>query len=244
MVSSRFKRNYLFSLKERKDFLLSTSVMTLVFFFFFAKVSWGQEEIAVGFIISKLVMLWLITAVVLFIGIYVAKRFAIIKGYTAKYEAWRNGLLIGFVISFISYGLLPLLFPGIITIKRIERHRHGKFFPGENKRHISWTLMSTLFSFFLITMFMHILYFITNLEFFYYAMVIPAFIACFATLPFNNNIGIHLYYTRKYWYFFFLFFAILLAVFVALKMFFAVLFAMLGMFIIYFLTKKITSKLM
>lgn len=244
MVSRRFQRNYSFTWKEKKDFLLSSTIMALVFFFFFARVSWAQQEVTVYTVVSKFVMLWLLVAATLYIGIYVGKYFAIKKGYTAHYSAWRNGLLIGFVVSFITYGFLPLLFPGLLTLTRIERHRHGKLFPGENKREISSMLMSVLFVFFLLAIVMHMTYFVTGMQFFYYAMVVPAFIACFAALPFNNNIGLHLYYTRKNWYFFFLFFAILLAIFVALKMFFAVLFAMIGMLLIYLISKKILKQIM
>ncbi|MEA3414158.1 MAG: hypothetical protein U9Q99_01385 [Nanoarchaeota archaeon] len=242
MSSNRFKRNYDFSLKEKKDFLITTSVLTLVFFFLFSRISWMNQEATIFLVVSKIIILWLITALILFMMIFIAKKTAIKKAYTAKYSAWKNGLFIGFVISFISYGFLPLLFPGLITINRIERLRHGKLFPGENTKHISFILIMVFFYLFITTIISQLLFFIFKVELFYYFATIAALIAAFSALPFNNNIGLHLFRVNKQKYFFVLFFSILLAVFVLLKMILALVFAVLGTMLIYFLTKKLISK--
>jgi len=243
MVSSRFKRNFSITLQEKKDFFLTNLVLTLIFFFLFKNLLWLHEEVSVFFIISKLVLLFIITGVVLALAIFVAKRYAIIHGYTAHYYSWKNGLLIGFVLSFLSYGFLPVLFPGVITLKRIERHRHGKLYPGENLHEIFWMILFVESTFFLIAIISSFLFFITNIVLFYYFMIIASIIAFFSLLPFNNNLGSHFFFSKRFIYFFFLFFSFFLSLFLLLRLYYAVLFAIIIMLIVYFLSKNILKKI-
>lgn len=243
MVSSRIKRNLKFSKKEKIDILLTSTVSSFVLFFLFVITLWKDKEATGGFILSKVVILWFISLGLIYLIVYVGKITAIKLGYTAQYTAWKNGLLIGFVISFISYGVIPLLFPGLLTITRIERHRHGKLFPGENKVGIARVLFTALLSLLLVSLFASFIYFITKIEFFYYIMSAAAILLFFSLIPVNNNIGIHLFYSRKELYFLFFFFSLFFAVFTVLKLFFALILALIVGLIVYHLAKKVFVKI-
>jgi hypothetical protein len=126
-----------------------------------------------------------------------AKALAIYNKYTAHYKSYTLGLLVGFVISFISYGFLPIIFPGNIDLKIIERLRHGHVFPGENKKEIFKILSRTLLFVLILTSTLHLIYNTTNLIFFKYGYLIGAVIMMFAVLPTPDNIGIFLFYSNK-----------------------------------------------
>jgi len=221
---------------------MSSSVITIIIFFHFIKLLWLREEVTLFFIISKLVTLFIVTSLVLAGGIFVAKYFAISKGYTATYYSWKNGLLIGFVLSFITYGFLPIIFPGNLIMNRIERHRHGKLYPGENLHEIKWMIIFTELALFFIAIFSSLFYFTTHISLFYYFMTIASLIAFFSLLPFNNNLGLHFFHANRMLYFFFLFFSFFLALFLMLRMYYALILSLASVMIVYFLTKKLLRK--
>ena len=239
MSSIKDSRRVSFSLEEKKDLLLTSAISSLIIFFLFVKLLWLHEEVKLTFIIFKIISLFFTVATILFLGLYVGKRVSLAKGYTAKYSSWKNGLLIGFVLSFISYGFIPLLFPGIIILNRIERQRHGKLYPGENLHEISFVIMFIEFTFVIISMIASLLFFSTHAELFYYFMTIAPLIAFFSLLPFNNNLGSHFFFSKPKLYFFFLFYTFFLTIFMFLRLYYAVILSSIGMILIYLLVRKI-----
>jgi len=188
------KRYFIFDKKEQKDYLITTLLFTLIIFFFiwrttdFSSLNQGLKHLLLIFINVGFFML---------LFIFSAKALAIFYFYTAKYSSWLNGLLVGFVVSFISYGLIPMAFPGKIEIQVIDRLRHGRLFFGENKREISFVLTKTLFIIVLASLITKQLFISSNILFFKYSYIIGTTLALMAILPLPDNLGSHLFYVNR-----------------------------------------------
>lgn len=191
------KRHFKIEQKEIMDWIISSFITGLVIFFFVWRVTdYNINSGIIAFISIILSAFFMIGMFFIF-----AKAIAIKNRYTAHYKSYKIGLLVGFVISFISYGFLPIIFPGNIEVKIIERLRHGRVFPGENKREINYILKSTLIWMLILTALIKIIYSSTNLILFKYGYLIGAVIMMFAILPLPDNLGIILFYTNRFSYY-------------------------------------------
>lgn len=166
-----------------------------------------------------------------------AKSIAIWKKYTAEYKSWLDGLLIGFVVSFISYGFLPILFPGVIEVKTIERLRHGRVFPGENKKEISFILTGTTYAMILLTIIFQNLFKSTTFIFFKYGLIISALILFFSILPLPHNLGLHLFFVNRKRYYFVFFLVLIFCLTILLKSSYSLLIAIIAGIIFFFIAK-------
>ena len=199
-LENRLKRNFTFNSAEKHEFIFSTIVVTIILFMFM----WRTTDYTILTGIKDLILAGTITLISLFIFVGGIKFFAIEKGYVATYNYWIGGLMGGFLVSFIAYGYLPIVFPGILTLKSNDRLKHGRVFIGENKVDVFWILASGLVTTILFSFTLLLIYSITQIEMFYYAALLNAFIAFFATLPFPNNIGLHMFYMKRQTYYLFL----------------------------------------
>lgn len=236
------KRYFSIDHNEKKNIMITTGVFTIITFFFFAKIVLGTQKITSQAILKNLIATAFFSLLSILILISVSKVVAIQRGCKANYKMWLNGLLISLVISFLSAGFVPVLFPGIIEIKTIRRLRHGGVFYGENRGDILASLITPLGVLLIISLFMQILYESTQVQFFYYGMIIPALIVFFSMLPFNNNFGLFIFRLRKDIYFllfiFSFFFAILMIINISYGIFIAI-----GLFLItWLLIRKYISK--
>jgi hypothetical protein len=204
MVSSKLmKRYFSFSTTEKKELLVTTIIFSFILFFF----AWNTTNYTIISGILDFIQFFIISSLSMYIFVSSVKWFAVQRHYTAEYKAWISAALIGFFISFISYGYLPILFPGLIEVKRIERLRHGKVFSGENKYDIFTILAIAPISAIILSIFSQLIYQLTTISFFYYLMVFNATLVFFSLLPLTKNIGSHLFYTNKTQYFFLLLFS-------------------------------------
>jgi hypothetical protein len=167
-----------------------------------------------------------------------AKLLAIWKKYTAEYKSWLNGLLIGFVISFVSYGIIPVVFPGLIEIKTIDRLRHGKVFPGENKKEISFVLTGTVYAMVLLTLIFQFLFKISEFVLFKYGLIMCALVVFFSILPFPNNTGLHLFFVNRRRYYFMFFFTLVFCLSILLGSSSSLLIAIIAGLVFFFIAKS------
>lgn len=239
MVSSRVvKRHFDISSKEIQGYLLTSFIISIIIFFFV----WRITDFNVGGGIIHFIGVFLASLISMASFILIPKLVAIAKNYTATYIPWISGLLSGFVAGFLSMGYLPITFPGLIEVKTIERLRHGIVFPGENKREIFLILVSApLMALFLGLIFRSV-YLTTGSAFLYYCLLANTFIALFCLLPFNKNIGLHLFYTNRSKYFIVIFFTIFFSIFLLANSLWAVLIALIGVGVLYFAYKKFLKK--
>lgn len=193
----QIKRHFTFEKKEIKDFHISVFLMSLMFFFFI----WVFTNLNVTTAILTWIYCWIITAISMYAFISVPKLTAITRGNIAKYEGWTNGLLMGFIISFLSYGIIPLVTPGYIDVEPIERLKHGKQFHYETRKDIFMVSFMAPITSLIISLFAQFLFFITNIRLIYYIAIINAIIAFFSMIPLANNVGITIFYMKKKVYF-------------------------------------------
>ena len=238
--SYHLKTYLTFSKKENRDLFMTGLVMTMILFFYL----WAKyPDVHITFVTGKISaltigILFIITYAILILMVVSAKLFAIKKKYTASYSGWFNGLLIGFVITFASYGFVPVAFPGIIEITAIERLRYGKPLPYENNKHIFRTLMTGLTTVFILALVFKQLHAISGSIIFEGAKDIAALILLFGILPFPNNFGSHMFYTNRKSYFIFSFISIVFALGVLLNSSFALIIGLVGGALLWLLFSK------
>ncbi len=133
------KENFSFTRKELTE-LLWTSIAFAFIMTAFIK----------GFMYKPIVLedtLWMF--VIFIIGVFASLWFHValqkivgIKlGYKVTYTYWLNGVLICLFLSFLTFGMVPLLstfiFPGAVTMEHLPKLRLGKFRYGTNSKDIA-----------------------------------------------------------------------------------------------------------
>lgn len=195
---SQIQRHFTFSDKEKRDLGLVTLVSSLIIFLFIWRTT--SFTLTTGIVEYTIIALGTGFAFALFVS--TEKILAIVYNYTAHYSKYSIGLLVGFIITFLSYGLLPILLPGHIELKRIRRLSHGERFILENKKDIFLILTGGLWFTMVAGIFFQVLYRITSISVFHYIMIAIAGIVAFGVLPLPHTIGLHLFYVarKKYYY--------------------------------------------
>lgn len=113
----------LFEKKELQEFLLTVFILSLIFFFF----KWRNTDFDLLIGINWYIATFLFTLAVSFLARYLQKRQAYKKGYRGVFKNAWQGMSITLFISFFSFGLLPILAPGRIELKGVERIRMGSY---------------------------------------------------------------------------------------------------------------------
>lgn len=234
ILQSRLKRNFKFDKKEKREFIITAIMITVIMFMFI----WRTTNYTVTSAIRDIIILGIATILSLFAFVGGIKVFAIGKGYHAKYNYSIGGIMGGFLISFIIYGIIPIFFPGLITLKVNDRIRHGQKFISENKKDIFWILTSGIMTSIIFGFMMMIVSVAINSSMFRYIALINAFIAFYAVLPIPQNIGLHMFYMSSKYYFLILGIVSFFLVLIQAKTIWALLIG-LGAFIILFFLIKI-----
>jgi len=227
------KRHYSVSAAEKKHWIITSFIIALIVFFFI----WRTTSFTISSAIKNIIILFVMSLISIWVFMSAAKIIAIWKKYTAEYKFFLEGLLIGFVVSFISYGFLPVLFPGVIEVKTIERLRHGRVFPGENKKEISFILTGTVYSMVLLTLIFQSLFKATTFTFFKYGLIISALITFFSILPTPHNLGLHLFFVNRKRFYFIFFFTLIFCVTIIIGSSYSLLIAILTGLVFFFVAK-------
>lgn len=186
-------RHFKFDFDEIKDFHISVFLLSLIFFFFI----WAFTDLTIPLAIITWIYCWIISAVSLFTFIAVPKIAAIMRGNKVKYEGWTNGLLISFIVSFLSYGLIPLMTPGNLDVSPIERLKHGKMFHYETRKDIYIILIFAPIASVTLALLAQLVFFWTNIQIIYYVAIFNSLLAFFAMMPLARNIGVTIFYMKK-----------------------------------------------
>lgn len=235
-------RYFSFDQKERRGLIITIVIVSLIMFLFFAKFYWQEIELTALNVLSRVAIILVLVAITLVVSVSASKTIAIRKRYTAKYRSWFEGLLIGFVISFISNSYAPVVFSGYMETKTIPRLRHGVVLPGENKKDvffivgmapIACIILSILFQLFFLSM---------QATLFHYGMIIAAFVAFFSLLPLPKNNGIYLFYMSKEMYFPLFFFGLFFAIATLISPYYSLIIAIIGAVLLYFLFRRFVMK--
>ncbi|MBW3022956.1 hypothetical protein KY308_02545 [Candidatus Woesearchaeota archaeon] len=174
------KKHFKFSPEEIKSFLV-----TIVFLgFMFSFREWGVDSFnaAAGF------FNWFNTVLVvcfaLLVYISAQRLMAIRKGYRAEYKMWFYGLIIAFLVTFVTRGYIVLAFVGTAIISHLEGHRLGKFRYGLNYKDLGViSLMGPFSAIVLAVIFKIISTILPNSPLAGKLFVVCLMIACFNMLP-------------------------------------------------------------
>lgn len=157
--------------------------------------------------------------------VVIQKLSGIFFGIKVEYDKYNLGLLIGMLLSFLSFGYLPLFVTGYLTYTSIPNLRIGKFRATLPKRwECSLIAASGIVASLLITIPLNLLQIVTGAQIIHQLVVISILIALYAMLPIpilqtpnpyqvymsrmesleGNLPGFDIFASAPVWYFFFL----------------------------------------
>lgn len=232
--SYRIKQHLSFSQKETSQIFLTSFFVGLIMFFYV----WRTKDFDLISGISYTVLLIILGLCSIFFKVISTKIVAIQNGFEATYSAWTNGLLVGFLVSFISYGFVPLIMGGKLEITPVKRLRHGKLFLHANKNELFSIISTATMTCIFLAFIGEILFRITGWEIIYYFALMNAFLAFFSLLPLTETIGSVLLYVNRNRYLYLLASTITYIVFLMVRNILAFPLALLSGAVVYFIVKK------
>jgi hypothetical protein len=230
-MSAIHKRSLVFSSNELKNIFISILVNSIIFFMFFIVTFFKHYQVTFQNILFLSFFILCSVSAFMFSVSVIIKYFSLAKGYFASYTPWNTGLLSGLVISFLSYGFVPLAFFGSMRFDIISRLRYGRIHVGENKRELQSILLFTYSMLFTSILFLNIISLTQNAPFLFYFLIIVSIMTFLSLLPFKNSLGVLFFFSQyqsssSFRLFFpFLVFSIFLLIAVISQMFIATLLA-------------------
>lgn len=192
----------IFQGKELQDFLLTTFILSLIFFFF----KWRNTDLNTLTGTALFISTLLFVLVVTFLSRYFQKIAARKRGYKAIFANTWQGMGITLAISFFSLGLIPLLSPGRMILDHNYKLRIGHHRKGVNHKDMSFVSIIGILTYLLAVIILKIVFVSTENEFFKYLTLICLLLAVFSILPIPTFEGINIFaHSRLLFFFFFVF---------------------------------------
>lgn len=134
---------------------------------------------------------------------YVAGRL----GFKAVYTPWIFGPIVGFGFSVMTYGLVPLLYLGTVSVRPVEKIRLGLARKAVNARELAFIASSgILITLVFIVLILEPLYLLTGEGIFQISIVSATALMFYSTLPLPKTNGAYIIlYSRLLWVFLLLF---------------------------------------
>jgi len=189
-------------LKFNKQEISGIAFAILVTGFVFSFRDWGGEQFSFATGMTNLLLMVLVAGISFFFRTACQKMYALSQGYDTQFKVWWLGLLIMLLVSFFSFGLVPLVLVGtVITSVRVKQRlgefRYG-FNYGENAAVGAWGVAGNLI---LGMVFAIGLYFSPESYFFYKGMLLNIIMAFFALIPIPQLDGMKIFFGAKKLYF-------------------------------------------
>jgi hypothetical protein len=197
--ASRVEKRWSFSKKELERLLITALVsafsITLVKGWAFKEmvagtdevIKWGIFELIRGtsivHYISNLVIIFMILFMFLMIHFSVQKLVALKLGYSSEYKYWVNGMILGVVICFFSYGYVPLFFPGALYYDIIPKLRMSVFRGGVKHKDLGLIAFAGPLSNIILVGIFAPLYLATENSFVFSLIILNLLIAVWSLLP-------------------------------------------------------------
>ncbi len=176
------------------------SIIIAGFSFTFNK--WGVVRFDIERGLANFFLATLFLFIFYFAHITVKKIIAIKMGYDAKYDWSFPGLIIMFILAFLSYGYIPLLLLGETKFKQNDRRRVGWFrFALRHKDIMIINILAFLFNYFIILLVLVPIFFYTKSHFVMMLIKYNLAIVFFAMLPVPKNDGLIFFYSSRNTYF-------------------------------------------
>ncbi|MFT4282883.1 MAG: hypothetical protein ACMXX6_00475 [Candidatus Woesearchaeota archaeon] len=183
--------------QELKFFILI--ILTAGFILSFR--AWGTQRFDLQLGLQNLILYTLTFAIFYLIFIISQKIIAYKLGYSSEFTLWPLGPMIGVLITFMTYGVIPFLYLGAIDIKTIPRLRLGKLRTSMNFKDLMYVGITGPLTLLLVTvLILEPIYFLTRLEILKTIIWICALIIFYTTLPLPNSNGVNiLLYSKLIW---------------------------------------------
>ncbi|HJX05212.1 MAG TPA: hypothetical protein VJ461_00710 [Candidatus Nanoarchaeia archaeon] len=182
--ATRVEKRWRFSKKELQRLLITCVIasfsLTLV-------KGWGFFDLVEGKTALNYVANFIIVLLVLFFSLLIhfsmQKLMALKLGYSSEYKYWINGLILGVIVCFFSYGYIPLFFPGTLFYDIIPKLRVGVFRGGVKHTDLGLIAFAGPLSNIVIVGLIAPLFLATKNSFVYAVIVANLLIAVWSLLP-------------------------------------------------------------
>jgi hypothetical protein len=158
------KENYSFTGKELRELFWTGLAFAFILTAYYAGFLYKQIilEDTLGLFIALLIC----TIVALYLHVALQKIVGIRLGYNVTYTYWLNGILICLFLSFLTFGMIPLvsmlILPGAVTLEHLPKLRLGKFRYGTNAKDIARVGLAGPLAHILIVMVLGVFYLATR----------------------------------------------------------------------------------
>lgn len=185
-LKTRIRDYFRFSFREQKEILLSA----IIFGFILSFRKWGVVEFDFVSGIKSFIFATIAVLIAIVANVSVQKVFALRTGYKMHYYWWFQGTIIGVFITFISFGFIPVLYPGTTYFEAISKLRLGIFRYGMMLKEIVFASVMGIVSNMILVLFASFLYLQTNNDWVMYFININLIFAFFTMLPLPKVSGI------------------------------------------------------
>lgn len=169
---------------------------------------WGTERFDTSEGLSNLLLFSLIFLLLFFVFILSQKVVAASLGLDARVHVWKYGPPVGVLITLMTYGLVPFVFLGGVSLKEIPRLRLGKFRRTViNVKEMLYIGLVGPFSLIFLSLLVFFpLYLLTGSDIFYSFIWVSSLILVVSAIPLPSLNGLNLLLKyRAVWVIYFLF---------------------------------------
>lgn len=209
----RVKMHYTFSKQEQKEFLITCLITAFILFSGYLLRKWDLSWDNMPTLIYTYVETFVLVSIIFFIHVCAQKLLALKLGFIATYTYWLNGLFAGLILSFFSYGLIPVILTGTVMIEYHPRLRLGRFRYGLNYKDLAKISFAGAFANILLILLMKpLLTFSTSpalKELVSNIIWFNVLIAAYSLLPFKNTSGLNIFMASRNAYVFCLVFVLI-----------------------------------
>lgn len=211
----RVKAYFRFTPNEWREFFIT--VFAVGFILSFRK--WGSVTFDPVQGVTNLILYSLFVLLFLFLHVAAQKLLALYMGYRAQYTYWLNGIFVGVLTAFISYGVVPVVLTGTVILEHMPRLRLGRFRYGLNYKDVAKVsfagpLMNVFVVLLLEPFYLSNAYSAAMHAFILDLIWINVLLALYSLLPFKNTNGLNIFFASRTAYVFCFFFVLLFSILV------------------------------
>jgi hypothetical protein len=155
-------------------------------------VKWGSNKIDASTWLQSFLLYTILFIIIYFLFVSAQKFLGLYLGYNCTFETWYYGPVIGLMITFMIYGIFPILYLGNIRLKEDMKFRLGKFRNYLNIKDMMFVGMAGPAAIFVLVLILQPIYLLTHAQFIKDSIWICSLILLFSALPLPKTNGINI----------------------------------------------------
>jgi len=196
-LQSRLRDFFSFSKQEISGLIVAVLITGFIFSFR----DWGVETLDFTLGLRNMFIVSFIAALSFFLRISMQKIFALSEGYKTEFKVWWTGLIIAFIVAFVSEGRIPLVIIGASVSSFMVKQRLGEFRYGfSHSDNATIALWGVLGSLIIATLFAVGLNFAPQSYFFSKGLLLNLLMALCALIPLPQLEGLQIYFGSRLQY--------------------------------------------